>query len=308
MKKIILDVDTGIDDALAIAYATKSKDLDVLGLTTTFGNVQVKDATRNTQFILQMLEKDIPVYEGSDKPLNQQEPYLAVAQKVHGNDGLANKLEAYDVVTEEKQTGEAISFIIDTVKKYPNEVTLIFVGPLTNLAKVYEQAPEVATLIKEIIVMGGAVTVPGNVRSHAEANIFSDPEAAKRVLQSDLPITLVGLDVTMQTLLSREEVKRWEKTDSEASKFFANITNYYIDFYESFRPGIGGCGLHDPLAIGRAIDPTFVQTRAMNVDVHLDEALRGNTFETEKTTKNTSVCLEVDVQRFLDHFVQTINF
>src|SRR5699024_11268476 len=93
-------------------------------------------------------------YEGSDRPLNQQEPYLAVAQKVHGNDGLANKLEAYDVVTEEKQTGEAISFIIDKVKKYPNEVTLIFVGPLTNLAKVYEQAPEVATLVKEIIVMG----------------------------------------------------------------------------------------------------------------------------------------------------------
>src|SRR5699024_1028368 len=149
MKKIMLDVDTGIDDALAIAYATNSKDLDVLALTTTFGNVQVKDATRNKQFILQMLETDNPVYEGSDKPLNQQEPYLAVAQKVHGNDELANKLEAYDVVTEEKQTGDAISIIITTVKKYPNEVTLIFVGPLTNLAKVYEQAPEVATLRSE---------------------------------------------------------------------------------------------------------------------------------------------------------------
>src|SRR5699024_11785856 len=125
-----------------------------------------------------MLEKDIPVYEGSDKPLNQQEPYLAVAQKVHGNDGLANKLEAYDVVTEEKQTGEAISFIIDTIKKCPNEVTLLFVGPVTNLAKVYEQAPEVATLVRAIIVMGGAVTVRGNVGSRADEDIFAEPEAA----------------------------------------------------------------------------------------------------------------------------------
>src|SRR5699024_4245665 len=130
MKKIILDVDTGIDDALAIAYATKSKDLEVLGLTTTFGNVQVKDATRNTQFILNILEKEIPVYEGSDRPLSQKEPYLEVAQKVHGIDGLANELENYNMPTETTSAGDAIAFIVDTVKKYPNEVTLIFVGPL----------------------------------------------------------------------------------------------------------------------------------------------------------------------------------
>src|SRR5699024_5623469 len=153
----------------------------------------------------------------SDRPLSQKEPYLEVAQKVHGIDGLANELENYNMPTETTSAGDAIAFIVDTVKKYPNEVTLIFVGPLTNLAKVYEAAPEIATLVKEIIIMGGAVTVPGNVRSYAEANIFSDPEAARYVFQSDLPIKLVGLDVTMQTLLSRNEVQKWKESSSEAS-------------------------------------------------------------------------------------------
>lgn len=307
-KKVIFDVDTGIDDALAIAYAIKSRRLDILGMTTCFGNVTVEDATRNTAYVVQLLGEDLPVYQGSSEPLNGGELYLEVAQQIHGMDGLGNCLPNVDERRDSPQV-DAIRFIIDSIQKYPDDVTLIFVGPLTNLAKVVEQAPEVIPLVKEVVIMGGAVTVPGNVRPHAEANIYADPDAAKIVLQSGLPITLVGLDVTMETLLPREYVTEWEKSGSAVSQFFANITDYYISAYKNFKPGIRGCSLHDPLAVGVVLDPTFVDTKTMTINVDIEGEEIGKTYEGEKAANYTiNVCLAVDDERFLKHFLTTLAF
>ncbi|MEI3605219.1 nucleoside hydrolase [Pseudogracilibacillus sp. SE30717A] len=307
-KKVILDVDTGIDDALAIAYATKSKCLDLLGITTCFGNVHVEDATRNTQFVLQLLKEETPVYQGSERPLSGKEPYLEVAKKIHGNDGLGNHLQDKGYAQHHQEEKHAIDFVIDTVKTYPHEITLIFVGPLTNLARIIEKDPEIIHLVKEVVIMGGAVTVPGNVRSYAEANIFSDPNAAKKVLQSSLPITLVGLDVTMNTLLPRNSVDQWLKNENEVSQFFAGITNYYIDAYENFQPGIGGCGLHDPLAVGVVIDPSFVETKSMYIEVETTGDMIGKTSVATEGTSKINVCLKVEEERFLQHFMKTLEF
>lgn len=205
MKKVILDVDTGIDDALAIAYAVHSPELHVIGLTTCYGNVTAWEATRNTLFVLEKLGKNIPVYEGALELLvrGEREKY---ARKVHGENGLGNvKIDLEN--SEGKMNGYAIEFILQKVKEFPNEITLISVGPLTNLALAIQKEPQITQLFKEVIIMGGAVYRPGDVTPYAEANISCDPEAADIVLQSGIPIILVGLDVTMKTLLPLSEIK-----------------------------------------------------------------------------------------------------
>src|SRR5699024_5525732 len=178
----------------------------------------------------------------------------------------------------------------------------------TNLAKVIEKDRTAAEKAANIVVMGGAVTVPGNVRPHAEANIFSDPEAAKFVMESGVRITLVGLDVTMQTLLPKKNIDAWYDTGSEVSDFFADISSHYVTAYEEFKPGIGGCGLHDPLAVGVIIDPSFVQTKTMALDVDIDGDTIGITKPTEERKPTIQVCLEVEKERFLQHFLDTLKF
>ncbi len=306
MKKLIMDIDTGIDDALAIAYAVRSDQFDMLGFTTTFGNVPLEVATRNTKKVAEKLGVQIPVYPGSAHPLRKQKYDLTVAKQIHGEDGLGNTLDsnkANDVVAD-----QAIPFIIEKLHEYPDEITLLFVGPLTNLAKAVEQDRAAVEKAANIVIMGGAVTVPGNVRPHAEANIFSDPDAAKVVLESDLPVTLVGLDVTMQTLLPMEEIKKWYDTDDKTSTFFADIASYYVRAYEEFKPGLGGCGLHDPLAVGVILDPSFVHTEKMALTVDVAGDFIGATRRVEKGNATVDVCLQVDKERFLSHFLQTLNF
>ncbi|MDR4890120.1 nucleoside hydrolase [Fredinandcohnia sp. QZ13] len=301
MKKIIFDVDTGIDDAMAIAYAVNSPELEILGLTTSYGNVAVDEATRNTLAVLEKLGKRIPVFAGSAKPLIR-ENREGFAKKVHGEDGLGNVLDFEPAASAETQT--AVDFIIEQVKNLPNEVTLIAVGPLTNLALALQKAPEIVEFVSEVVIMGGAVFVPGNATPHAEANIFTDPEAAKIVLSSGLPITLVGLDVTMQTLLPREKVDVWR--GSEVGDFFADMVSFYLDFYESANPGIGGCGLHDPLAVGVAIDPSLVKTKYIAVDVISEGREDGRTIPVPEGNPKIHVCTEVDAPTFLDHFLKRV--
>ncbi|MEH7385999.1 nucleoside hydrolase [Bacillus sp. JJ1521] len=301
MKKIIFDVDTGIDDAMAIAYAVNSPELEILGLTTSYGNVAVDEATRNTLAVLEKLGKRIPVFTGSATPLarGNREGF---AKKVHGEDGLGNMLDFEPDASAEAQS--AVDFIIDQVKKLPHEVTIIAVGPLTNLALAIQKAPEITGLVGNVVIMGGAVFVPGNATPHAEANIFTDPEAARIVLSLGLPITLVGLDVTMQTLLPRDNVNAWR--GSETGDFFADMVSFYHDFYESVNPGIGGCGLHDPLAVGVAIDPSFVKTKYIGVDVITNGEEDGKTVPNPDVDPKIHVCTEVDAPKFLDHFLKRV--
>ncbi|TRY27422.1 nucleoside hydrolase [Brevibacillus sp. LEMMJ03] len=306
-EKVILDVDTGIDDALAISYAVHATELDVLGVTTTFGNIAVEEATRNTLQLLELLDAaHIPVFQGAAKPLFRE--LKEKAKLFHGENGLGNVQLPPPRTAARPES--AADFLISAIKAHPHEVTVVTVGSLTNLALAIMAAPEIVPLVKRAVVMGGAVTVPGNRTPVAEANICADPEAAAYVFQSGLPITLVGLDVTMQTLLTRDHLQEWRRRDTPVSRFFADICSFYMEAYA--RVGhVRGCALHDPLAVGAVIDPTFVTSVPMHVQVDTSGGLSdGRTIGDRRpqpaAPPNVDVCLEVDAGRFVEHFLQNV--
>ncbi|MGE8207153.1 nucleoside hydrolase [Heyndrickxia sp. NPDC080065] len=303
MKPVIFDVDTGIDDALAMAYALNSPELEVLGFTTCYGNVSVAEATRNTLAVLEKIGKHIPVYEGADQTFVRGEKE-GWAKHVHGEDGLGNALKNAPIIQAESKF--ASDFIIEQVKKRPNEVTIIAVGPLTNLAMAINKAPEIIPIVKDVVVMGGAVKVPGNVTPYGEANIVADPEAAEYVFSSGFPVTLVGLDVTMQTTLPKSKLNEWRATGQEMAHFFADMTEFYIKFYESFAPDIGGCALHDPLAVGVVIDSSFVKTEMMNIKVVTEGEEVGRTIGHFEGEPKIRICTGVEAERFLEHFLSRV--
>lgn len=303
MKSILFDVDTGIDDALAMAYALNSPELNVLGFTTCFGNVPVEEATRNTLAILEKVGKMVPVYEGAASTFARGMSQHW-AKHIHGEDGLGNVLD--ELPTAQAEKGFAPDFIVEQVKRYPQEITIIAVGPLTNLALAIKGSPEIIPLVKEVIIMGGAVKVPGNITIHGEANIVADPEAAAYVLSSGLQITLVGLDVTMQTLLPQSALNKWRENGQETGQFFANMTDFYMEAYEEFSPGIGGCALHDPLAVGVAIDAGFVETERLHVEVITEGEEVGKTIGSSHKEPKINVCTQVLADQFLAHFLSRI--
>ncbi|GAA0135013.1 nucleoside hydrolase [Paenibacillus sp. YSY-4.3] len=303
MKPIIMDVDTGIDDALAIAYAAHSPELELIALTTCFGNISAQEATRNSLYVLEKLGKSVPVYEGAEVPIsgNLKKAY---ARHIHGQDGLGNALR--EEPHGHKASLGAPDYIIRQVKERPHEITIIAVGPLTNLALAIEKAPDIIPLIGEVVVMGGAVTVPGNATPYGEANIVADPEAAAAVFASGVRLTLVGLDVTMQTLLSSEHLQNWRNSGDELGRLLAEMTEFYIGAYESRFPGIGGCGLHDPLAVGVAIDRSFVSSERMRVAVVTEGEAAGQTVGSADGELRIEVCTKVDADRFLQHFLSRV--
>ncbi|WP_028778035.1 nucleoside hydrolase [Shimazuella kribbensis] len=307
MQRVLLDVDTGIDDTLAISYAVRSTELDVIGITTCFGNVSVDQATDNTLHVLEQLEVDIPIAKGEGKPLFHP-MHKSYSTHFHGENGLANQ----SVSRSDKHLPKhASQFIIEQVKKYPHEITIICVGSLTNLALTIMQEPEIISLVKNVVVMGGAVRVPGNNQMHAEANIYADPEAADIVFRSGIPITLVGLDVTMKTALSKKEIQKWKNHNTKVSNFLYEITDYYIDRYRNYYGDRDYCALHDPLAVAVAIDPSLVTIEPMVVSIDLEGLYSyGRTVADlrERCTDkpNVNVCVAVDSERFLAHFLQHI--
>jgi purine nucleosidase len=302
MKPVILDVDTGIDDALAIAYAVNSPEIELIGLTTCFGNGSIENTTRNTLVVLEHLGKSVPVYTGADKPLSRSPKNFPT--HVHGEDGLGNRVEKAPVMEAESES--AVDFIINQVKQRPHEITIVAVGPLTNLALAVQKEPEIVSLVKEVVIMGGAVFVKGNVTPYSEANVYADPHAAECVFSSGLPVTVVGLDVTMKTLLPHAVLVDWRAAGREVSDFFADMTSFYMQAYETFHPGIGGCALHDPLAVGVVIDPSFVKKEKWNVKVVLEGEEMGRTVALSEGEPKIQVCTQVEADRFLNHFLSRL--
>jgi purine nucleosidase len=302
VKPVILDVDTGIDDALAIAYALNSPEIELIGLTTCFGNGPIANTTRNTLVVLEQLGKRVPVYSGADKPISR--PPKKFPTHVHGEDGLGNRVDKAPVM--EAESEGAVDYIINQVKQRPHEITIIAVGPLTNLALAVQKEPEIVSLVKEVVIMGGAVFVGGNTTPYSEANVYADPHAAECVFSSGLPVTVVGLDVTMRTLLPNAVLTDWRATDREDSHFFADMTSFYMQAYETFHPGIGGCALHDPLAVGVVIDPSFVKKETWNAKVVLEGDEMGRTVALAAGEPKIQVCTQVEADRFLNHFLDRL--
>ncbi|AQQ15492.1 Pyrimidine-specific ribonucleoside hydrolase RihA [Corynebacterium glaucum] len=308
-RKIILDVDTGIDDALAIAYALGSEELELIGVTGTYGNVLVPTGTRNALAILELFgREDVPVYAGPGHARAKDSfEVLEISEFIHGKNGIG-EAQIPDA-KREVEAKSAVDFMVESVREYGDELVIVPVGPLTTVAAAMEANPEFAANA-HIVNMGGALTVPGNVSAWAEANINQDPEAADMVFRGVGDITMIGLDVTLQTLLTTEETAKWEALGTTGGDFLAAATNYYIKAYETTAPYLGGCGLHDPLAVGVAVDPTLVTTIDINMKTDTEGETRGRTIGDETrlndAEKTAHVAVAVDVQRFLGEFMRRL--
>ena len=268
MTKVLIDTDPGTDDVLAIMMALASPDLDVVGLTTVGGNARLADTTRNALGVLEYVgATDVPVYAGASRPLKGGYQH---AYHVHGPAGLGVRLPSPRI---SPRAGVAHKLIIDLASKYRGKMVVIALGPLTNVAKALAVEPRVAEWTKEIVVMGGAVEVPGNVTPYAEFNLYNDPWAAEIVLSSGIAATLVGLDVTQQTSIARTD-EPWVDGGAPAARLARRI----IENWFKSHPKEGGYHLHDPLAVAAAIHPGLLQYRAAWVTVELhDPERRGQT-------------------------------
>jgi purine nucleosidase len=306
-KKVILDVDTGVDDALGILLAVGSGEMEVLGITTVNGNVSLDQATLNTCKVLQLLgmEQQIPVIKGANKPLLRTTYF---EHRVHGKDGLGGALSDMQVHMYAAER-HAVDFIIEQVKQHTGEVTLIMTAPLTNLALAVMKYPELIHQVREVVVMGGVVQGFGNVTPTAEYNMYVDPEAAKIVLHAGFPaITLVGLDVTRKALLTEEHIR--SLGDTPIGRYVKESTADYMQRYQE-RNGVRACALHDPLAVGVALNKELVTTRHYYVDVETrSELCDGQTvcdFQNRLAKPaNVHVCMEVSAEAFLDQFIRTL--
>lgn len=306
-KKMILDLDTGIDDALAIAYAVASPDVDLIGILGTYGNVYVEEGAKNALKILELLgQTDIPVYLGL--PHSSESDHfdrMPISARIHGENGIG-QVNLPDA-KRQPETADGIDFLIDSIKQYGQNLILVPTGPLTNLDAAIKKSPEITGEIGNVTIMGGALTVPGNVTNVTEANINQDASAANRVFTSPLHLTMVGLDVTLRTLLTKTETKTWRSLDTAAGKAYADIVDYYIEAYQETSPDLKGCALHDPLAVGVAIDPTFVKTLDLNMYVTTDEKYYGRTIgdpaRLADPDTNVKVAVNVDADRYLEMFM-----
>ncbi|MFP7495163.1 nucleoside hydrolase [Terribacillus saccharophilus] len=306
-EKLILDVDTGIDDAIAILLAVKSEELDLIGITTGCGNVSLEAATTNTCKVLDLIEAPaIPVVCGSEAPLKRQPHY---EHKVHGTDGIGGALQ--DVVSHrEVAEGNAADFMIEQVMKNPGDVTIVCTGPLTNLAVAIMRNPSIVSNVKEVIYMGGAINGIGNVTPVAEFNTYADPEAASIVLDAGIPkLTQVGLDVTKKALLTDKHIDAIQQPVLHDFVKTSTAT-YRKAFYE--QNGIWACAMHDPLAVGVLIDPTLVGKTACTVAVETNSTYCDGQTVWDRQGKwgkpaNVQVCMTVENERFLDLLTNVLN-
>jgi inosine-uridine nucleoside N-ribohydrolase len=250
-RKILIDTDPGIDDAMAIFYALESPELEVVGLTTVFGNAHTDVTTRNALSLLEIAQRtDIPVAAGAVKPLAMD--YHGPAAFVHGPDGQGGVNLSPPATA--PLAVDAAHFIIDTVMSAPGQVTLVPIGPLTNIALAMLLEPRLTQHVAEIVLMGGAAFVGGNASPSGEANILNDPEAADIVFGADCAIVMAGLDVTEQTLMTNDDLRRIAAIDSPPARHLSAVVPYYADFYAQ-RLGIDGIQVHDSSAISYLIAP-----------------------------------------------------
>jgi len=263
--RLIIDTDPGIDDALALLYALASTEARIEAITTVAGNVDVEKTTRNAQHVLRHvgLTDAPPVIRGCTAPLQRQPVY---AVHVHGEDGLAG---AWDGVEQGHEDG-AVAAITALARRYPGEITLLALGPLTNVAAAMAADAEGFAMLRRVVAMGGVLQPPGNITPVAEFNFHADPHAARAVLRSPAPVTIVPLDLTRQAVLRRELLDAWMvgRTDVRA-RFVGALCNRYFRFYSAMH-GSEFCFLHDPLATAIALDGGLAEVERMRLEIETE--------------------------------------
>jgi len=307
MKRVIIDTDPGIDDTAAIFFALTCGKLRVEMLTTVFGNATVDKATRNALRVLEAAGRsDIPVYRGAGRPL-LREPHIG--SSIHGDDGLG------DVYTDEPRTragqGRAVDHIIEHVMAAPGEITLLALGPLTNVALALSVEPAMATALQALVVMGGAVRTRGNITPVATANLYNDAEAAAIAYRSGVPIVQIGMDVCRPTLITHHHLDQIRAAGHPVAEFLTRITPCLMAAYERNEGVTEGVHYNDVPAAAYVIDPTLFRSERLPIQIETDSPLtRGQTVPDWRgrwgMEPNVEVCLEVDAARLADMFAETV--
>ena len=266
MTKYIIDTDPGTDDAVAFIDALNSPELDILALTTVGGNASLEDTTRNALDLMAHLgHPDMPVYRGADVPLTGVFPF---AYDFHGPGGLSAPVPASQAAPRPEP---AADYIQQAALEHSGDLTVIALGPLTNIAQAFIDSPDLRDHIKELIVMGGAVEVPGNITPHAEFNTYCDPHAANVVFDSGVPVTLIGLDVCREVFFTRD--RHWDTPESPGERLAAQLVQGWFDLH----PDRDHFDLCDPLAIAAVLDPSPIEYRQATVHAIEDGDQKGKT-------------------------------
>ena len=260
---IIMDVDTGIDDAIALYLVAGSEELDLRGITVTSGNQTIEKTLRNTLKIAEMLKLDVPVAKGALKPLLCE---VVVAEEAHGESGLG--FEVDESTNYPLSELSAVELMADIIEKSDEKITLLPTGPLTNIATFLLAYPHLKERISKICLMGGGA-LDYNQSFAAEFNIFVDPEAAAIVFKSGIPIIMCGLDVTHKAYITREEIDKLVDNDSELAKVTKQMMDFYYNSYVT-RYTIPGAALHDSVAAAYLIDPEMFEGFEAYVEIDLD--------------------------------------
>lgn len=270
---LIVDCDTGIDDALALLYLLATPDAEIVAIGSVWGNTPATVAADNTLRVLELAGAgDIPVCVGAAGPLVGTE--VTFGGEVHGTDGLGNL--GRRVPTATPRPGSAVEQLVQAARARPGELTLLATGPLTNLALALHVEPRLPELVRGVSVMGGAIDVPGNASPLAEANIWHDPEAAAQVLGAPWPVQLVGLDVTMEQRVRAADLDAVRETTA-ATRFAWEVLQHYFDVYEA-RLGERAAPVHDMLTALLAVDPSPAEWEQATVHVETGGASRGATY------------------------------
>ena len=299
-KKIIIDTDPGVDDTIAIFTALRSSELEVIGLTSVFGNAAGEVTAQNALRLVELEGNGhIPVARGSDIPLVA--PLEKLGTWVHGEDGMGNTNPPPPKGKLIKQS--AAEFIARMAHQYPNEITLVPVGPLTNIALALRIDPEIAHLIHDVVIMGGSVMIPGNMTPVAEANIYHDAHAAEIVLAAGWPLTLVGLDVTQKTIMTPAYHQELFNAENPAVKLIQQILPCYQTYFNNHEGLEGSIFTHDPSAISYVINPDLFKTKSVPVYVETEGRCMGQTIADWNRQwgerPNINVCVDVNSEGVL---------
>lgn len=304
LKRIIIDTDPGIDDSLAILLALASPEVTLEGLTVVHGNCSAQQGVKNALSILELAQAShIPVARGCDLPLVQP---LLLAPETHGDTGLGYAKLPEPASRPIVQHGS--DFLIEQVMSNPGEITLVAIGPLTNVALAIRKEPRIVQAVRELFIMGGALRHEGNTTPLAEFNTYVDPHAAHIVYHSGMPITLTPLDVTYQCVLLAEDVERIQRAGPGIASFIADATRFYMEFHDAYQ-GIQGCVINDPLTLALTFMPELCDYSEYYVDVDLSGGVAmGKTFADfyKMTAKpaNMRVALGVRPRDFINLFVE----
>ena len=301
MHKVIFDTDPGVDDAMALLFLARHPEIELLGITTTFGNASIETTTRNALFLKREWNISAPVAKGEGQKYMADGEIYHYPTYVHGHDGLGN-IDVPDSIDLPLDPRPAHQFIIDTVKAHPGEVTIIAVGRMTNLANALKEAPEIVDLVKEVVMMGGAFDVPGNVTPAAEANIHGDAAAADAVFVAPWKVAAISLDVTLKTVMSRPKLAELARRGGPELALLDRISQFYIDFYDGEVEN--SMVVHDTCACIYVVAPDLFTMRPGAVRVQVEGVGEGRTIQKPDGMRfGPSVCddkpsqlVSVDVQ------------